>query len=592
MIWQSGEMLQGLLLLLAKGSAWLALCGLVRWVLPRAGLSWRVALMTLLLLSAASLLPALWTWTLPRPVPTAQTSPPPNAHPVLTEKSNQSPDTTPLSEVTKSAPAPAGIWPWQDWLALLWLGGTAGLTLWLITGFRTARRWIRHAVPLTDPAWQKSLTEECQRQSLRRTPRLLVNPEVPGPCVAGCFRPALLLPACCQDWDQETRTLVLRHELAHVRRGDSWHAWVRALALTIHWLNPLVWIAVSRSRRDEELAADAAVLASGTPPDHYAATLLSVARSCQFTTLTPLVSAMAHSSTLEFRIRHLLGKKFAPQSPARFAAAGIGLSFLTAGFIGCSNVQQESRDSNDLNLPGARTPITPIDSEELKGLLSTDPSQAKRFTVNFRVINLAGHDLTAPSRTLSFPSSKDPDFRTFTHSVTLRREQTGQVQSILEFPHPTKFDPPQWPSADGTRSPVAPSAPVQSTGGSFPFTPTTPSKFSYGSIGWRADEVTVQPERAYLKVSGTFHETTFDGFIRNAGEAYSTIVTKGTNAFGHKEEVVLSDNKALSPTFTTRETPFIVAALPGKIYRVRLNLKHPDAFLEISCTPEVPGKER
>ena len=35
MIGQSGEMFQGLLFLLAKGSAWLALCGLVRWVLPR-----------------------------------------------------------------------------------------------------------------------------------------------------------------------------------------------------------------------------------------------------------------------------------------------------------------------------------------------------------------------------------------------------------------------------------------------------------------------------------------------------------------------------------------------------------------------------
>ena len=127
---------------------------------------------------------------------------------------------------------------------------------------------------------------------------------------------------------------------------------------------------------------------------------------------------------------------------------------------------------------------------------------------------------------------------------------------------------------------------MQSTGGSFPVTPTTPSKFTYRTIGWRADEVTVEPERAYLKVSGTFHETTFDGFIRNAGEAYSTIITKGTNAFGRKEEVVLSDNKVLSPTFTTRETGFKVAALPGKTYRLRLNLKHPDAFLEISCTPE------
>ena len=577
MIWQSGEMLQGLLLLLAKGSAWLALCGLVRWVLPGAGLSWRVALMTLLLLSAASLLPALWTWTLPRPVPATQTSPPPTAHPVLTEKSNQSPDTTPLSEVTKSAPAPASIWPWQDWLALLWLGGTSGLTLWLITGFRTARRWIRHAVPLTDPAWQKSLTEECQRQSLRRIPRLLVNPEVPGPCVAGCFRPALLLPACCQDWDQETRTLVLRHELAHVRRGDSWHAWVRALALTIHWLNPLVWIAVSRSRRDEELAADAAVLASGTPPDHYATTLVSVARSCQFTTLTPLVSAMAHSSTLEFRIRHLLGKKFAPQSPARFAAAGIGLSFLTAGFIGCSNVQQESHDPNDRNLPGARTPNAPIDTMELKKLFAADPSTAKRFLVKCHVIDLAGRDLNVPGIEESNPPL-------FAYTLPLRPGQKGRLETIREFPYPTRYVLPKLSAF----TPV----PAPPGGGSFPVTPTVPMEFKFRNIGWEASQLTVRQDGAMLMVSGTFQETTFDGFIQNAGEAFSPIITKGRNALGMEEEVVLTDNKVLTPAFTQRETPFTVAALPGTTYRIRLNLKHPDAFLEISCTPEVPGKER
>ena len=129
-------------------------------------------------------------------------------------------------------------------------------------------------------------------------------------------------------------------------------------------------------------------------------------------------------------------------------------------------------------------------------------------------------------------------------------------------------------------------------GGSFPVTPTTPSQFAKRAIGWKADQVTVQAESAFLTVSGTFHETTFDGYIRNAGEAYSTIVLKDTNAFGIEEGVVLTENKVLSPTFTTRETPFKVTALPGKTYRVRLNLKHPDAFLEISCSPEIPSKER
>ena len=576
MIWQSGEMLQGLLLLLAKGSAWLALCGLVRWVLPRAGLSWRLALTTLILLSVASLLPARWTWTLPRPAPAAQTSPPAIARPVLAGKPVEVPNTTPPSEVRKPAAAPVRVWPWQEWLSLLWLGGTGGLALWLVTGFHTVRRWIRHAVPLTDPAWQNILTAECQRQSLRRIPRLLVNPEVPGPCVAGCFRPALLLPACCQDWDPETRTLVLRHELAHVRRGDSWHAWVRAITLTIHWLNPLVWIAVSRSRRDEELAADAAVLASGTPPDRYAATLLSVARSCQFTTLTPLVSAMAHSSTLEFRIRHLLGKKSARQSPARFAAAGIGLSFLTAGFIGCSSVQRESRDPNDMNLPGARTPNRPNDIMELKKLFAADPATAKRFIVKCRVIDLAGTDLNVPCLETS-------NLRTFPQTLTLRRGQVGNLESIREFPYPTRFNLPDL-------APFTP--PPAAGGGSFPVTPTTPQEFKFRNIGWEASQVTVRQDGALLMVSGTFRETTFDGFIQNAGEAFSPIITKGRNALGMQEEIVLTDNKVLAPAFTQRETPFTVAALPGKTYRLRLNLKPPDAFLEISCTPEIPGKER
>ena len=348
-------------------------------MLPCSGLSWRLGLAGLVFLSASNLLPTLWTWNLPPPA--GETFAPEKLDP----RRNDEPALSAFPPIISfpAGPAAPGLthsttFSWRNCVAFLWLGGSAGLVCWLLNGFLTARRWIREAAPPVDPAWQNILSAECQRQSLHRTPRLLVNPDVPGPCVTGCFRPALLLPACCQDWDTETRILVIRHELAHLRHRDAPHAWIRALTLTIHWLDPLVWLAISRSRHAEELAADAAILASGIRPDQYAAVLLRVARTCQFTTQTPFVNAMAHSSNLESRIRQLLGKKPAVRSPVRFAAAGICLTFVTAGFIGCSTVQQESRDPKDMNLPGARTPNISNDITELKKLFAAGPTKAKR----------------------------------------------------------------------------------------------------------------------------------------------------------------------------------------------------------------------
>ena len=569
MNWQPDDAFDGILLLLGKGLAWLALCGIARWAFPRFAPSWRLGLVGLLLLTTAGLLPSLWTWSLPAPV--EQTAAPAINHTAIARKPGAS---NPYSGVNPTEPVPAhdltyiSHISWRSWWAMLWLGGSAGLLCWLLNGFRTARRWIRHAVPPDDPSWHQILTEESRGHSPRHIPELLVCQEVPSPCVAGCFRPVLLLPLCCQEWDTETRILVIRHELAHLRHRDAPHAWIRALTLTIHWPNPLVWLAISRSRHAEELAADAAVLASGIRPDHYAAVLLRVAHSCQFTTQTPLVTAMAHSSNLESRIRQLLVSKLSPQSPARFAAAGIGLTFITAGFIGCSSVEREPRDPNDLNLPGARTPNVPIDIKELKKLFAADPSQARRFIVKCRVIDLAGRNLKVPGM---IPS----DSRAFALTLPLRPGQKGRLEIIREFPFPTRFDHPKLIG-------FPPSSPE----GSFPVTPTTPQEFNFRNIGWEATQVTVRQDGAWLMVSGTFRETTFDGFTQNAGEAFSPIITKGRNALGLEEEVVLTDNKVLSPAFTQRETPFTVAALPGKTYRLRLNLKEPDAFLEITCTPE------
>ncbi len=414
---------------------------------------------------------------------------------------------------------------------------------------------------------------------IRRLPRLLRGP-VPGPCVTGCFRPAVLLPENCRSWNAETRRIVLRHELSHVRRADARQAWIRAAALLIHWLNPLVWLAVSRSRRDEELTADAAVLAGGVPPARYAAVLLAVAGSCQSFSSSPsapnpLLTAMAHPSTLEFRLRRILAASSLSKSaagPARFATLGAGFSLLAAGFIGCSAVEERGSGAE---LAGKGTPWTPIQWSELKKLNAAKPSTAREFTIKYRLVDAKGQLLRETFRGPG-PGASSAEVSTLSGKVDFRKGQRVKVEVIREFPYPTEFDPPQDNTIDKELDKIR----LRSGGGgSFPVTPTTPQAFEFRNLGWTLSELDVRPQGGSLLVSGIFRETTFDGFVRNAGEVFSPITTDDG-------AVVLTDNKVLSPAFSDRDTRFIVAALPGKSYLTRLNLKQPDAFLEITCEPK------
>ncbi len=100
------------------------------------------------------------------------------------------------------------------------------------------------------------------RMSLDRADSLLpvyASDGVESPCLFGLFRPAIYLPTAVIGNDLVTKH-ALAHELTHYRHGDHIWAMLRCLALTVHWYNPLVWLAAFLSRRDGELACDEGTL--------------------------------------------------------------------------------------------------------------------------------------------------------------------------------------------------------------------------------------------------------------------------------------------------------------------------------------------
>ncbi|HEY1707958.1 MAG TPA: M56 family metallopeptidase [Rhizomicrobium sp.] len=127
-----------------------------------------------------------------------------------------------------------------------------------------------------------------------------------GPMTWGLLHPVILLPKESRAWSRERLVTVLRHELAHVARRDSFTQALALIGCALYWPNPLVWLGAQALRREAEMAADDAVLISGVRPSTYASELLQIARDCRNRSTVLLPVAMAAPSALEARVKSVL----------------------------------------------------------------------------------------------------------------------------------------------------------------------------------------------------------------------------------------------------------------------------------------------
>ena len=140
----------------------------------------------------------------------------------------------PLSETDR-----AGLWNRILTVApFVWLAGAAVLTGWNLASYRSLKTRLAEAVQ-TD------------------TENLYLTDRVDSAFVVGLIRPKIYLPTGLTPVEQ---ACVAAHERVHIRRGDPWRRLFFFIALTVHWFNPLVWLAFSLSGKDMELSCDEAVL--------------------------------------------------------------------------------------------------------------------------------------------------------------------------------------------------------------------------------------------------------------------------------------------------------------------------------------------
>ncbi|TWU46563.1 M56 family metallopeptidase [Rubripirellula reticaptiva] len=110
---------------------------------------------------------------------------------------------------------------------------------------------------VNDRATIDCLLRVCDELGVGRRPKLKEVPSLHAPAMFGVFRPVICLPT---RWRERLTTKqlewVFRHEVAHVKGRDGLLLSMATLARSLHWFNPLSWIAVAKLQYSMERAAD------------------------------------------------------------------------------------------------------------------------------------------------------------------------------------------------------------------------------------------------------------------------------------------------------------------------------------------------
>ena len=146
----------------------------------------------------------------------------------------------PIISQSNTPMAGASINPLQITIGIyeyIWILGMIALALYTAISYWRLHRKVDTAVRYKDNIFQSE--------------------NVSSPFVFGIIKPRIYLPFKMNGQDLEH---VVAHEHAHIRRKDHWWKPLGFLLLTIHWFNPLMWMAYVLLCRDIELACDEKVI--------------------------------------------------------------------------------------------------------------------------------------------------------------------------------------------------------------------------------------------------------------------------------------------------------------------------------------------
>lgn len=192
--------------------------------------------------------------------------------------------------------------------AVLWVIGMAAMLLYGVLSYIRIRRSMDTAMKLEDNIYQSD--------------------KASSPFILGIIKPKIYIPF---GLDEDTRRYVLTHEKYHLRRFDHIAKIAAYIILSVHWFNPLCWVAFKLMGTDMEMSCDEKVLAGEENiRREYSASLLSFATDRRFPSPSPLAFG---ETGVKSRIKNALNFR----KPKLWAGITAGIVCVVAAAVCISN---------------------------------------------------------------------------------------------------------------------------------------------------------------------------------------------------------------------------------------------------------------
>jgi len=216
-------------------------------------------------------------------------------------------------------------------LVEFWLAGVLFFTLRTAGSLIYLERLRRAASLSVAPALLAKCRELQSRLGIARIIRFCECRWLDAPAVIGWFRPVVLLPVrALTGLTEDQIEAVIAHELAHIRRFDSFVNLFQVIVESLLFFHPAVWWLNKRVRIERENCCDDVAVAACGNHLGYARALTTM----EEWRATPAFSLAANGSPLAARISRILGVRHATEN--RTAGLGAGFVCSAAAIVAAS----------------------------------------------------------------------------------------------------------------------------------------------------------------------------------------------------------------------------------------------------------------